>query len=529
MPQGEYTGTLDIRQAAEQMLLSLYAPPGVVVNSQGMILSIHGRTREYIVPPTTAAYNVPVFNVVHDDIRKPLIETLRASIHTKTITISTPQYISDAAVPTFVAIAVRPLSTASDNEFYLITFDNAAAQMTRDEAETQITQALQQSEQRYKQMVQSVTDYIFSVTIEHGSVVHTQHGANCVAVTGYTSQEYYANPMLWIDMVHPADRDVVIAQAQHILLEKRAYPLEHRIIHKNGSVRWVKNTTVIRTNEWGEMIGYDGLMTDVTDLKEAEMQIRESEEQFRVILEQSPLGVALTNINNRIVKANAVFCEMLGYTEAELKKFTIADITFEEDRAKEIALTESLKQGTVQVARLEKRYVTKTQEIIWVTLHSSFIHDTNGRPVFALGIAENISARKHAESALRNSEARLSALLQNSNDAVVITDKEGKFTYASPSIARLFYYSPTNLVGKQAFLHIHPDDQDSVRAIYRTLVEMPLNAMKTYHYRYRRADSTWASVESVSTNLLKHPLIQGIVTNTRDITARDEHEEEEEE
>lgn len=559
------------------MLTRLYAPPSVVVSAKGKVRSMHGRSAVHIVALAATSYNTPVFTLVAEELRTTLLETFRAAVEEQTSMTSTPRCVTFGGESEFITMTVRPLESDGDESLathiqspsrtpsrassrvvsrngassesreahlevrpevrhYLITFDStfddAALQKRRQTNEHNLAEALsdalQRSEQRFKELLSAVTDYVFTVTVEHGNVTHTQHGPNCVAVTGYTSQEYYAQPTLWIDMVHPDDRDMVRDHASHILTDNTAKPLEHRIIHKDGSVRWVRNTPVLHFSEGGELTGYDGLVYDITERKTAEELLRENEERFRFILEQSPLGVALTNPQNRIVQANDVFCEMLGYTEQELRALTIDDITHPDDRSRERELTAPLLEGREHIVRVEKRYLTKAGEELWVNLHSSLIHDSRGNVVFSLGLAENITARRQAEIALRASEARLNALIQNSNDAVSITDAEAMFTYLSPSTARLFYFGPQMLVGKSFFDYIHPDDRSFAEAAYKHLVEMPPNAMKSYRYRFRRADGTWALVESVATNLLKHPLIQGIVTNTRDISGRDAAHEDEE-
>ena len=169
-------------------------------------------------------------------------------------------------------------------------------------------------EARYKQMLEAITDYSFTVTVQNGKPIHTKHSPNCVAITGYTSQEYDIRAALWYDMIFPDDRAVVVEQAECLLRGESASALEHRIIHKNGTTRWVKNTPVLRLAESGEVIGYDGLISDITERKETELALRESEERFRFIVEQSPIGIKLVSQNNRILKVNATMCKLLGYS-----------------------------------------------------------------------------------------------------------------------------------------------------------------------------------------------------------------------
>lgn len=137
----------------------------------------------------------------------------------------------------------------------------------------QAEQALRESEARYKQLLGSVTDYIYTVRVKNGKAIATDHGHGCIAVTGYTPAEYQGNPHLWDEIVYSEDLEAVRQQTAQILTEGKAEPLEHRIIHKNGELRWVRNTPVVRKNSHGEIVSYDGLISDITERKHAEEKV----------------------------------------------------------------------------------------------------------------------------------------------------------------------------------------------------------------------------------------------------------------
>jgi PAS domain S-box-containing protein len=130
-----------------------------------------------------------------------------------------------------------------------------------------------ESEERYKRLLASVTDYVYSVTVEKGQVVSTLHGPGCEAVTGYTSEDFAADQALWYRMIWEEDRPAVVAQAEGILQGEPRSPLEHRIRHKDGSIRWIRNTPVPRKSQAGALDGYDGLVTNITERKLAEEQL----------------------------------------------------------------------------------------------------------------------------------------------------------------------------------------------------------------------------------------------------------------
>ncbi len=125
--------------------------------------------------------------------------------------------------------------------------------------------ALRDSEERYRRITEAVTDYLFTVHVENGVAVETIHGHGCVGVTGYTSEELAADPGLWLRMVLPEDRPAVLDRARRILTGERVEPIEHRIVHKDGGVRWVRNTGVQQFGPDGTIVGYDGLIQDITE------------------------------------------------------------------------------------------------------------------------------------------------------------------------------------------------------------------------------------------------------------------------
>lgn len=143
--------------------------------------------------------------------------------------------------------------------------------------------ALQESETRFKRLVESVTDYIYTVKVEHGRAISTYHGPACLAVTGYSSAEYDADPDLWFKMVHVDDRKLVLEQAERLLAGATSQPLEHRIVHKSGMVIWVKNTPVPHRDEAGRLTSYDGLVANITERKLAELQITEHARRLEII------------------------------------------------------------------------------------------------------------------------------------------------------------------------------------------------------------------------------------------------------
>ena len=185
-------------------------------------------------------------------------------------------------------------------------------------------EALRESEERYKRITQAITDYIYTVYIKNGNVVETRHGEGCNAVTGYSSEEYAADPNLWYRMILDEDRSSVNDQSQRLLAGEDVPPLEHRIVRKDGTIRWIRNTSVPHYNEEGELLSYDGLIQDINERKQAELarmqaeeSLRESQQMLQTVLNTIPVRVFWKDVNSKYLGCNLPFALDGGFHSPE--------------------------------------------------------------------------------------------------------------------------------------------------------------------------------------------------------------------
>jgi PAS domain S-box-containing protein len=139
------------------------------------------------------------------------------------------------------------------------------------------------------------------------------------------------------------------------------------------------------------------LEQDIAERKRITEKLRESEERFRRIFEDGPLGMMISDLHSSTLKVNKAFCEMLGYSEQELLERNIEDITYPEDVERSVKLSKQVLRGKIPLFSIEKRYVKKTGELLWVNFTATTIRDNEGNVLYAMGMAEDISERKAAE------------------------------------------------------------------------------------------------------------------------------------
>jgi PAS domain S-box-containing protein len=151
---------------------------------------------------------------------------------------------------------------------------------------------------------------------------------------------------------------------------------------------------------------------DITDRKRAEAALHESEQRFRKVFEEGPLGLALVGRDYRFLKVNRALCEMVGYSEPALLQMSFADITYSDDLQADMTLAERLFSGELPFYRMQKRYVRENGDIIWIKLTASLIHHHEDESPYGLAMIEDVTEIKRAhEEALARQKLESVGLL----------------------------------------------------------------------------------------------------------------------
>jgi PAS domain S-box-containing protein len=360
----------------------------------------------------------------------------------------------------------------------------------------QAEQAAEQSEQRYQRLLASVTDYVYSVNVSQGRPAATVHGPGCEAVTGYTSREFEADPFLWYRMIHSEDKAAVTAQAEGILKGETPPPLEHRIIHKNGRIRWIKNVTVPRKDDEGRLISYDGLISDITDRRRAEQFLAFQHAVTRELAQASGLDEALTKVLEIICTTFQCFLwDVAAFWGVDAK----ADLlrcghTWHSPAANAEAFAAASRRFTLAPgisvpgrvwANGEPAWIPNTQVVATNCPRAPYARQAGlrgacGFPVRrgaeCVGVIELFSRqiqppdqemlqvlqavgtqigqfieRKTADENHRHFEAQMQAIVDNSPAAIYLKDIEGRYVLTNLRFQQLLHLSREETIGKSQF------------------------------------------------------------------------------
>src|SRR6202453_4518590 len=224
----------------------------------------------------------------------------------------------------------------------------------------------------------------------------------------------------------------------------------------------------------GEVLKWYGIATDIEDRKRVEEALRQSEEKWRSVFENSAIGVALTDPKGRFLATNHVFQTIVGYTEEELCALNFLDLTHEDYRQANWALITELVEGKRRQFQIEKKYRRKDGSLIWVSNNVSLVPGSERMPQFLMALSEDITERKRAEVKLRRSEESLLEAQRLSHIGSWKLDVASGAVIVSPEIYRIFGVDPDEDTSRPKFWFSrnHPEDQKRIREFFeRSTIE----------------------------------------------------------
>jgi PAS domain S-box-containing protein len=324
------------------------------------------------------------------------------------------------------------------------------------------------AEARTRDIIELSPDAYFQATLG-GRLVDVNQAA-CRSL-GYERDELVGKNIL--DIVPREDAERLEAVKQEVLTPGTVNRGEWVQRRKDGTTILVDaSVNIIPDGRW------QAFVRDIGDRKRAEAErqrtterLRQSEEQFRLIFEEAPIGVALAALDGRFVRVNRALCDILGYSREELERLSYQEITPPEDLPTSLKHREQVLRGEVPRYQLEKRYVRKDGTLVDISVNGSMVSGPNGEPLHYIAQIEDITERKRAEATVRQSEAKFRRLVESMPDGVLI-HRDGRIVYANRSFGGLLGYDDeATLRGRPVDDLVAPEELPVVRARRRRVLE----------------------------------------------------------
>jgi PAS domain S-box-containing protein len=248
----------------------------------------------------------------------------------------------------------------------------------------------------------------------------------------------------------------------------------------------------------GEVAGLIGTIVDITASKSAESALRESEERYRRTFELAGSGLAQVGLDGRFMRVNRRLCEMFGYSQAELVGMSVKDISHPEDRDAVDERRRKLIAGEVDSVRIEKRYLRKDGSMVWVHVAIAMERDASGRPLYAISVLDDVTARKQAEDALLESEARYRSTFELAASGIAHIGLDRKFIRVNRRLCEILGYPEHELIGMTGRQISHPDDLEIINTQRKRLYAGEIDHVHL-EKRYLRKDGStvWVAFSMV--------------------------------
>lgn len=375
--------------------------------------------------------------------------------------------------------------------------------------------------------------------------------AEAAVMHGYPPDRLRMTAGEWNRLRHPDDRETVAEAFRIALAEARDFTAEYRIVRpSDGAVCWIAVRATLATDATGRPNRIVGVAEDVTERHRAEAELRESEESFRRVFEQSPLGKVTAGPDFRLRSVNPALCRMLGYAVEEMIGKNLLDIVHPDDRTNCMAMGQALVHGQQPQIQMEERFLHRSGAPIWVRVNVGPIRDANGKFLYSLGIIEDIDERRRIIHALQESEQRLRELNERLEQQV--EDRARELASSRAQMQAFFENSPDWLTlqrvtpdGRFVFADINPTCEEAYglsrgQVVGRSVEEVlgPEQAQTPVHY-FRECLRTGRTQRYVTQRTMagRHHVIDVVavlvpsqhpgderflITTARDITEREQ-------
>jgi PAS domain S-box-containing protein len=360
-------------------------------------------------------------------------------------------------------------------------------------------------EARYRVLVEQIPAVVFMAFLD-GGLSEAYVSPQIEQMLGFTQEEWLDDPVRWYHQIHPEDRARWSAEAAETLVTGKHLRSVYRVLGRDGRVVWFRCEAKLVRRRTGDPWFIHGVGFDITDLKETELALKkesaererlqkleldrqiakaeQTESRLAAIVEHSEDAIFGKNLDGIINSWNAAATRLFGYEPDEIIGKSILLLVPEHLHHEEMEILGRLREGQ-HIAHQETQRLTRRGDLVNVSLTVSAVKDAAGRVIGGSTIARDITERKRAEEALRESEERFRTIAETAADGIFRIDEQSRILFANRAAETIFGYTVNEMVGKKLTMLM----PEYLRDLHRMALE-----------RYTRSGSRhmdWARIEVI--------------------------------
>ena len=322
-------------------------------------------------------------------------------------------------------------------------------------------------------------------------------------ISGYPAADFTNNiKRRFASIIHPEDY-ISENDLEKMLSTSNTFIYECRIVCKDGTIKWVEDRGTGIYDTDGNLAWIDGLIIDVTDRKY-------SNDKYKAIVDNTSDAILLADDNGKYVAVNDAATYIFGYSEAEFLQLNVDDLLLPHPEISFSEIWEDFKSSESSSGHMDLR--TKHGKTISV----SYKANPNVLPGLHLSVITDITETTKKELELKASERRFKALVQEGSDLISIINEKGEFTFISESTSASLGINTEDFIGTEIFQYIHENERPTVIEQFKKLFKQ--KKLRLDPYRLLDGTGAWRWTITTATNMLDDPAINGIVTNSKDVT-----------
>ena len=382
--------------------------------------------------------------------------------------------------------------------------------------------ALRENEANLAITLNSIGDAVMA-TDPTGRV--TRMNSTAERLSGWTLADARDRPLADVfRIVNAATREPVADPVQLVMAQGQVVGLANHtvLLAKDGREYQIADSAAPIRNASGEIVGVVLVFSDVTERYRAEEALRAGERRFRSYFDQPMVGIAITSPKKGWIEANEHLCKMLGYSNDELVRLTWAEFTHPDDLGADLIQFERVLRGEIDGYALDKRFIRKDQSVIPVFLSVRCVREVDGSVDYFVALLQDITARKQAEKALRQSETHYRTMFASAPEGVWMIGPDRCTTEVNQRMCDLVGYTREEFLGRNP---VEFADEENSRIFEEKARIVPNRQTRTYEIALRHRDGHNILTEFRATNLFNEDgSVMGVLAFVADLTVRKQAE-----